>query len=72
MERMTTHGIRRAAEMREVAITLADLNIAGRMTAGTIAWQDQLGNLGLSLIDAEGLEPRLSAIHTALDAQKGG
>jgi 3-hydroxyisobutyrate dehydrogenase-like beta-hydroxyacid dehydrogenase len=71
MERMTTHGIRRAAEMREVAITLADLNIAGRMTAGTIAWQDQLGNLGLSLLDTEGLEPRLSAIHTALDAQKG-
>jgi hypothetical protein len=54
-----------------VAITLADLNIAGRMTAGTIAWQDQLGNLGLSLLDTEGLEPRLSAIHTALDAQKG-
>lgn len=71
MERMTTHGIRRAAEMREVAITLADLNIAGRMTAGTIAWQDQLGNLGLSLLDTEGLEPRLNAIHTALDAQKG-
>ena len=70
MERMTTHGIRRAAEMREVAITLADLNIPGRMTAGTIAWQDQLGNLGLSLLDTEGLEPRLSAIHTALNAQK--
>jgi hypothetical protein len=70
MERMTTHGIRRAAEMREVAITLADLNIAGRMTAGTIAWQDQLGNLGLSLLDTEGLAPRLSAIHKALDAQK--
>jgi hypothetical protein len=68
---MTTHGIRRAAEMREVAITLADLNIAGRMTSGTIAWQDQLGNLGLSLLDTKGLEPRLSAIKTALDGQKG-
>jgi hypothetical protein len=71
MERMTTHGIRRAAEMREVAITLADLNIAGRMTTGTIAWQDQLGNLGLSLLDTKGLEPRLSAIHSALDNKKG-
>ncbi len=71
MERMTTHGIRRAAEMREVAITLADLNIAGRMTAGTIEWQDQLGNLGLSLLDTEGLEPRLSAIRSALDAKTG-
>ena len=70
MERMTTHGIRRAAEMREVAITLADLNIAGRMTAGTIDWQDEFGNLGLSLLDTEGLEPRLSAIRRALDAKK--
>jgi hypothetical protein len=41
------------------------------MTAGTIAWQDQLGNLGLSLLDTEGLEPRLSAIRSALDAKTG-
>jgi hypothetical protein len=56
--------------MREVAITLADLKIAGRMTTGTIAWQDQLGHLGLSLLDTEGLEPRFSAIHSALDNKK--
>ena len=68
---MTTHGIRRAAEMREVAITLADLNIASRMTTGTITWQDQLGNLGLSLGDTIGLEPRFSAIHSVLATKKG-
>ena len=56
--------------MREVAITLADLNITGRMTTGTIAWQDQLGNLGLSLLDTIGLEPRFSAIHSALATKK--
>jgi 3-hydroxyisobutyrate dehydrogenase-like beta-hydroxyacid dehydrogenase len=69
MERMTTHGLRRAAEMREVAITLADLDIAGDMTAGAINWQEQLGNLGLSLLETEGLEPRIDAIREALEAK---
>lgn len=69
MERMTTHGIRRAAEMREVAITLADLDIAGNMTAGAINWQEQLGNLGLSLHETEGLEPRIDAIREALETK---
>ncbi len=68
MERMTTHGIRRAAEMREVAITLSDLGIPGRMTAGTIDWQDSFGALGLSLLDTEGLDGRIAAIEEALDA----
>jgi 3-hydroxyisobutyrate dehydrogenase-like beta-hydroxyacid dehydrogenase len=66
MERMTTHGIRRAAEMREVAITLSDLGIPGRMTAGTIEWQDNFGHLGLSLLDTEGLEARINAIEAAI------
>ena len=66
MERMTTHGIRRAAEMREVAITLSDLGIPGRMTAGTIEWQENFGHLGLSLLDTEGLEARVNAIEAAI------
>ena len=65
MERMTTHGIRRAAEMREVAITLSDLDIPPRMTAGTIEWQNSFGSLGLSLIETEGLEARIAAIEEA-------
>ena len=69
MERMTTHGIRRAAEMREVAITLADLDIACNMTAGAINWQEQLGNLGLSLHETEGLELRIDAIREALETK---
>ncbi len=71
MERMTTHGIRRAAEMREVAITLADLEIDGKMTAGTIEWQDKMGNLGLSLLETEGLEARIEAIETAVKDASG-
>ena len=49
MERMTEHGIRRAAEMREVAKTLRALDIPPAMTTGTIAWQDDMGGLGLTL-----------------------
>ena len=70
MERMTTHGIRRAAEMREVAITLDDLNIDGFMTAGSINWQEHFGNLGISLLETEGLERRIDFIQRAIEAKQ--
>ncbi|HWV54867.1 NAD(P)-dependent oxidoreductase [Pseudorhodoplanes sp.] len=46
IERMASHGIRRAAEMREVADTLRELGVEPLMTAGTIARQQQLGEIG--------------------------
>ncbi len=46
IERMASHGIRRAAEMREVAETLRELGIEPLMTTGTIERQQQLGELG--------------------------
>ena len=52
-ERMTTHGIRRAAEMREVQKTLIDLCITPEMTRGTIDRQQQFGELAISLVDFE-------------------
>ena len=70
MERMTTHGIRRAAEMREVAITLDDLDIDGFMTAGSINWQEHFGNLGISLLETEGLERRIDFIQRAIEAKQ--
>ena len=51
MERVTTHGIRRAAEMREVARTVDELGLEGRMARATVDWQQQIGDLG---IDADG------------------
>ena len=69
MERMTTHGIRRAAEMREVAITLEDLDIDGVMTMGSINWQERFGNLGLSLVETEGLEQRIDIIQSAIETK---
>jgi 3-hydroxyisobutyrate dehydrogenase-like beta-hydroxyacid dehydrogenase len=46
VERMASHGIRRAAEMREVAETLRELGIEPLMTIGTIERQQQFGEIG--------------------------
>jgi 3-hydroxyisobutyrate dehydrogenase-like beta-hydroxyacid dehydrogenase len=46
LERMASHGARRAAEMEEVADTLRELGIAPLMTAGTIERQREMGMLG--------------------------
>jgi 3-hydroxyisobutyrate dehydrogenase-like beta-hydroxyacid dehydrogenase len=42
VERMTTHGLRRAAEMEEVARTLAELGVEPAMTSGTIHRQREM------------------------------
>lgn len=47
MERTTTHGIRRAAEMREVVKTVTDLGLSGDMAAATVNWQQAMGDLQL-------------------------
>jgi 3-hydroxyisobutyrate dehydrogenase-like beta-hydroxyacid dehydrogenase len=46
LERMASHGIRRADEMVEVAATLTELGIAPLMTQATVARQRELGELG--------------------------
>ena len=67
MERMTAHGIRRAAEMREVAKTLRALDIPPAMTTGTIAWQDDMGALDLTLAPDAALATQIALIEQALD-----
>ncbi len=47
LERMTTHGRRRAAEMREVALTVADLGLDPAMSEASVPRQEALGGLGL-------------------------
>ncbi len=47
MERAATHGVRRAAEMREVALTVDDLGLGGQMSRATAARQDEIGRLGV-------------------------
>ncbi len=46
LERMASHGERRAAEMEELAATLRDLGIAPLMTEATVARQREMGAIG--------------------------
>lgn len=45
MERVMTHGVRRAAELREVARTVDELGFEGRMSRATADWEQQIGAL---------------------------
>ncbi|MHA7879600.1 MAG: NAD(P)-dependent oxidoreductase [Saccharospirillum sp.] len=47
LERMTAHGIRRAAEMDEVCQFLNHLGIEEPLSARTVTWQRRLGELGV-------------------------
>lgn len=47
LERVMTHGVRRAAEMREVALTVDLLGLDGRMARATVDWQQAIGELAL-------------------------
>ena len=46
LERMASHGIRRADEMEQVAATLTELGIAPLMAEATVARQREMGELG--------------------------
>jgi len=69
IERMASHGIRRAAEMREVAETLRELGVEPLMTSGTIERQQQMGEIGrepqIKQAVASGRDDMLSAISAA-------
>lgn len=47
LERMMVHGARRAAEMEEVANTIAELGLPSRMAQAIALWQRELAALGL-------------------------
>ena len=74
IERMVSHGIRRAAEMREVADTLRELDILPLMTAGTIERQQQLGEIGrqpqVRDAVAKGRDEMLAAIDDAMPERR--
>jgi 3-hydroxyisobutyrate dehydrogenase-like beta-hydroxyacid dehydrogenase len=71
LERMASHGIRRADEMEQSAITLTELGIAPLMTSGTVARQRELGELGkraeIKAAKTEGRAAILGAINAAKD-----
>jgi len=64
-DRMLIHGLRRAAELREVCKTLEGLGMEPSMSSGTVAWQQALGELGVSPVP-EGLAAKLRAAANAI------
>ena len=69
LERMASHGIRRADEMEQVAVTLAELGIEPLMANATVARQRQMGELGkqdsVRAAKAEGRDALLDAVSKA-------
>jgi len=69
LERMASHGERRAAEMEEVAVTLRELGVEPLMTAAIVRRQREMGEIGAhqSVRSAlhEGRTAMLSAISAA-------
>ena len=43
LDRMMVHGLRRAAEMREVALTVEALGLPPAMVGATVDWQERIG-----------------------------
>ena len=71
IERMASHGERRAAEMEESCITLRELGIDPAMTEGTVVRQREMGRIGKveavrSTLD-DGHDAMLKAISAAKD-----
>jgi len=64
-ERMLTHGLRRAAEMCEVAATVRSLGLPAAMAHATTDWQQRLGDLWLSS-PPDGLNAKADAILQAI------
>ncbi len=68
IERAMTHGIRRAAEMREVVKTMEDLGIAPHMSAATAQRQHEVGNLGLDAASVVAKDPGVTDLGALTDA----
>jgi len=61
LERVMTHGVRRASEMREVALTVNLLGLDGAMSRASVEWQQAIGDLGLRVNPAEAADYRVLA-----------
>ena len=47
LERVMVHGVRRAAELREVALTVEQLGLDNEMSLATVEWQQRIGEMKL-------------------------
>lgn len=71
IERMASHGERRAAEMEESCATLRELGIDPAMTEGTVRRQREMGRIGKGEAVRATLESGHDAMLTAISAAKG-
>lgn len=71
-ERVMTHGVRRAAEMREVARTVDELGLDGGMARAAAGWQQRVGDLKLDAkaLGLDDYRTLADAILARLDAPK--
>ncbi len=68
LERMTVHGLRRAAEMRETAVMIEALGLPPRMAAATAEGQQAIGDLRLAPGPQDGPQVGLAAADRLLSA----
>jgi len=69
LERMDVHGIRRAAEMREVSATVQELGIEPHMSQGSAAQQQRMGELTLPYrLDERARDDAAKTLKTVSDA----
>lgn len=66
LERVMTHGIRRAAEMREVARTVEELGLPADMAHAIASWQQRVGELHLRTPDEADYRRRADTVSDAL------
>jgi len=72
LERVMTHGVRGAAEMREVALTVDLLGLDGAMSRGSVGWQQAVGDLGLRSTPEEDADYRALADRILAHLEKKG
>ena len=72
LERVMTHGVRRAAEMREVALTVDLLGLKGEMSRASVGWEQAIGELGLRTSEAEAADYGVLADRILAALRPGG
>ncbi|MGN6572294.1 MAG: DUF1932 domain-containing protein, partial [Pseudolabrys sp.] len=71
IERMASHGERRAAEMEESCATLRELGVDPAMTEGTVVRQREMGRIGKAEAVRSTLDAGHDAMLKAISAAKG-
>jgi len=72
LERVMVHGVRRAAEMREVALTVEELGLCAPMTHAAVQWQQRIGELALPAKDGDYRERADEVLQALSEAQQRG